>query len=97
MRESRKIARGSLILFPEATDAMDEADELSAVIYLVSRFFPARYISIFHSFESQKVLQTLSSFAVITSVRSVEESNNTIKPIPSNDRIAVSARWIPIS
>lgn len=47
MRESRKIARGSLILFPEATRWTKTRRIISAVIYLVSRFFPTRYTSIF--------------------------------------------------
>lgn len=76
--------------------AMSEVEELSVVIYSVS-FFPRVILSFFHS--------TLRKFRTIidsnnlsdASSRSVKKTNNAIKSITINDRIVLSARWIPIS
>lgn len=93
MSESRKIARGSLILFPEATRWTKPTNYICRYLLNFSFFFPR----VTFPFSIVPNLGKFFGSYSFTSARSAEESNNATKPIPSNDRIAVSARWIPIS
>lgn len=82
IRESRKIARGRLILFPEAT----RWTKLTNYPPLFTRFlvFPrTRCFSIFHSFESEKISKTILLQLLH---QSVPPRSRIIQPIPSNDR-----------
>jgi len=89
--QEKWLSQGALILSPEAVRSR-------GIIRRYLRFpslFSARYIFIF-SWHSQKISNIIDCNN-LSDTSSVKKTNNAIKSITLNDRIVLSARWIPIS